>query len=347
MTAAAAKRDDPDEVPGLHDPEDRPLAEPRIRIVSARGDEVKEHTPAELKELLADSKTKLWIDLQNTGAAGFDQLAPALVFHPMAVEDCVVDINHPKVDDYRDYLYMALHSARWDDATPEPVLKEIDVLIGANYLVTYHEEETRGIERAREVLGRRSDLLSRGPDHLLHYILDVMVDNYLPIIDFIHTRVDDLEERVLQRPNKRVLADILRLKSGVSALRRVVGPQRDTILSLTRDEFSGIRPAIRPYFRDIYDRLLRVGDLLDSFRDELATVLEIYVSQVSNQLNEVMKVFTAITVIIIPVNLIASVYGMNVRYPGTDTVWGFWVSVGVMGGTGLMMYIWLRGRRWL
>ncbi|MEO6463346.1 MAG: magnesium transporter CorA family protein [Candidatus Eisenbacteria bacterium] len=247
MTAAAAKNRNPDELTDLHvDDTERPLAEPRIFILAARGDTVTEHVPADLKGLLADSKTKVWIDLQNTGAAGFDQLAPALQFHPMAVEDCVVDINHPKVDDYRDYLYLALHSARWDDTTREPVLKEIDVLIGANYLVTYHEEETRGIERARVMLGRRGDLLSRGPDHLLHYILDIMVDNYLPIIEFIHTRVDDLEERVLQRPNKRVLAEILRLKGGVSAIRRVVGPQRDTILALTRDEFPGIRPVVRP-----------------------------------------------------------------------------------------------------
>ena len=353
MTAAAKNRKrkkskDTEELPPLHIHEGvRPLAEPQIRILAARGNDVKEHTPAELKDILAEPDTKVWIDLQNTGAAGFDQLAPALTFHPMAVEDCVVDINHPKVDDYRDYLYLAIHSARWDDANPEPVLKEIDVLIGANYLLTYHEEDTRGIERAREVLGRRGDLLSRGPDQLLYYILDVVVDNYLPIIESIHTRIDDLEERVLHTPNRRVLADILRLKSGVSALRRVVGPQRDTILSLTRDEFTGIRPTIRPYFRDIYDRLVRVGDLLDSFRDELATVLDIYVSQVSNQLNEVMKVLTAITVIIVPVNLVASVYGMNVRYPGVDTEWGFWVSMGIMAATGLWMFIYLRGRRWL
>jgi magnesium transporter len=345
MTAAA--KIESTETLGVPDEGERPLAAPRITVIAARGDEVKSHTPAELAALLADAETRVWIDLQNTGAAGFDQLAPALQFHPLAIEDCVVDINHPKVDDYRDYLYIALHSARWDDASREPVLKEIDVLIGKNYLVTYHEEETRGIERAREALGRRGDLLSRGPDHLLYYILDVMVDNYLPIIELIHSRIDNLEERVLHRPGKRLLADVLRLKRGVASIRRVVGPQRDTILALTRDEFSGIRPAIRPYLRDVYDRLVRVGDLLDSFRDELATVLDIYVSQVSNQLNEVMKVLTLITVIIVPVTLVASIYGMNVRYPGSDTEWGFWVSLAVMALTALGMVVFFRSRRWL
>ena len=345
MTAAA--KIETTETLGGHDEGERPLAAPRVSVIAARGDEAKTHAPSELAVLLAEPETKVWIDLQNTGAAGFEQLLPALQFHPLAIEDCVVDINHPKVDDYRDYLYIALHSARWDDTDREPVLKEIDVLIGPNYLVTYHEEETRGIERARELLGRRGELLSRGPDHLLYYILDVMVDNYLPIIELIHSKVDDLEERVLHRPGKRLLADVLRLKRGVAAIRRVVGPQRDTILALTRDEFAGIRPSIRPYLRDVYDRLVRVGDLLDSFRDELATVLDIYVSQVSNQLNEVMKVLTLITVIIVPVTLVASIYGMNVRYPGTDTEWGFWLSMGIMAATGLGMFVYLRSRRWL
>jgi magnesium transporter len=329
------------------DAADRPLAPPRMLLIAARGDAAAEHDLSELSKLLAEPDTKVWVDLQNAGEAGFDKLTPALQFHPMAVEDCVLDVNHPKVDDYRDYLYIALHSARWDDPDLEPVLKEIDVLIGPQYLVTYHEEETRGIERARTLLARRGDLLSRGPDHLLYYILDVMVDNYLPIIEMVHTRIDELEERVLQRPDRRVLADILRLKRGVAMIRRVVGPQRDTILSLTRDEFPGIRPTIRPYLRDVYDRLARMSDHLDSFRDELATVLDIYVSQVSNQLNEVMKVLTAITVVIVPVTLISSIYGMNVDFPGTGTTWGFWMSVGLMAVTALAMIAYFRGRRWL
>jgi magnesium transporter len=347
MTAATQAKIETTGTLGEHDHGPRPLAEPRVTVTAARGDEAKIHPPADLAALLADSGTRVWIDLQNTGRAGFDQLAPALQFHPMAIEDCVADINHPKVDDYRDYLYIALHSARWDDTNREPVLKEIDVLIGANYLLTYHEEETRGIERARVMLARRGDLLSRGPDHLLYYILDVMVDNYLPIIELIHTRIDGLEERVLHRPNKRLLADILRLKRGVAAIRRVVGPQRDTMLALTRDEFPGIRSSIRPYLRDVYDRLVRVSDLLDSFRDELATVLDIYVSQVSNQLNEVMKVLTLITVVIVPVTLVASIYGMNVNFPGTGTTAGFWASLALMVVTALGMVIFFRSRRWL
>ena len=116
---------------------------------------------------------------------------------------------------------------------------------------------------------------------------------------------------------------------------------------MTRDEFAGIRPEIRPYLRDVFDRMARISEMLDSFRDELATILDIYVSQVSNQLNEVMKVLTAITVVIVPVTLISSIYGMNVDFPGTSTRGGFWVSMGLMVATALGMMLFFRSRRWL
>ncbi|MGH7724770.1 MAG: magnesium/cobalt transporter CorA [Candidatus Eiseniibacteriota bacterium] len=315
-------------------------------IVAAHGDTVRTIAPADLAATLAEARTNVWIDLRNTGQAGFDVIRP-LAFHPMAVEDCVLDINHPKVDDYRDYLYIALHSARWEATDALPVLKELDVLIGKNYVVTYHEEEMRSVTKAREILSRRADVLSRGPDHVLYVILDVMVDNYIPIIDMIQDRIDQLAERVLHNPNRRVVAEILRLKRGVAALRRIVGPQRDTILALTRSEYSGISAEMRPYLRDIFDRMVRVSESVESFRDELTTMLDIYVSQVSNQLNEVMKVLTVITVIIVPVTLVASVFGMNVLFPGTNTRTGFYWSLGIMLAVGFGMWWYFRSRRWL
>jgi magnesium transporter len=321
--------------------------DPKTVITVAKQDEVRTITREELPAALADPDARVWLDLENTGTGGFDALQPALVFHPMAVEDCVTDVNFPRVDDYGPYLYLAVHSARWDDDETGPTIKELDILLGSNYLVTYHEEPTRGITRAYELVCRRGSILSKGPDHLLYLILDVMVDNYMPILEGVQLRVDELEEKILEKPDRRLLAEILRFKRGIAALRRIVGPQRDTILALTRDEYGVIRPEIRPYLRDVYDRLARISDLLDSFRDELATILDIYVSQVSNQLNEVMKVLTLITVIIVPVTLVASIYGMNVVFPGANTRHGWWTAVGLMVFTALGMVWFFRSRKWL
>jgi magnesium transporter len=154
---------------------------------------------------------------------------------------------------------------------------------------------------------------------------------------------------LFRTPNQRLLAEILELKRGMAKLRRIVGPQRDTILSLTREEFTGIREETRPYLRDVYDRMTRVGDLLDSYRDELAALLEIYATQVSNRLNEVMKVLTIITVILMPMTLIASIYGMNFEFP--EKHWpeplGYLWALGLMVVVGLGMYWFLRRRRWM
>jgi len=323
------------------------MGEPKTVIRVATKESVETITREQLPAALADKESRVWVDLENTGTGGFDELQPALVFHPMAIEDCVTDVNFPRADDYGPYLYIAVHSARWEENEPEPTIKELDIILGADYIVTYHEEPTRGITRADELVQRRPSLLSKGPDNLLYLILDVMVDNYMPILEQLQGRVDDIEEKILNEPDRRLLADILLFKRGIAALRRIVGPQRDTILALTRDEYEEIRPEIRPYLRDVYDRLARISDLLDSFRDELATILDIYVSQVSNQLNEVMKVLTLITVIIVPVTLVASIYGMNVIFPGVNTRHGFWVAMALMAMTAAGMVWFFRSRKWL
>lgn len=320
---------------------------PQTVITAAKDGTAWSVAPAQLDAALAEPTTNVWIDLVNAGQEGFEALKPALLFHPLVVEDCVMDINHPKVDDYRDYVYLAVHSARWEEKEPEPTLKELDLIVGPRYLVSYHEESTRSIERAHQTLSRRGDLLSRGPDYLLYFILDVMVDNYLPILEMLQDRIDRLEEKMIRKADRRTMVDVMHLKRGVSRLRRIVGPQRDTILALTRDEFTAIRPETRLYLRDVYDRMARIGDLLDLYRDEMATLLELYVSQVSNQLNEVMKVLTAITVIIVPVTLIASIYGMNVQFPGFNTEWGFWASLALMALTAGGMLMYFRSRKWL
>ena len=323
------------------------MGEPKTVIMAATKDTVETIGRDQLAAAMADRHARVWIDLENTGTAGFDALRPTLEFHPMVVEDCVTDLNFPRADDYGPYLYIAVHSARWDENETGPTIKELDIVLGSDYIVTYHEEPTRGVTRAYDLVSRRGSILSKGPDNLLYLILDVMVDNYMPILEQLQGRVDEIEERILHKPDRRLLAEILRFKRGIAALRRIVGPQRDTILALTRDEYDEIRPEIRPYLRDVYDRLARISDLLDSFRDELATVLDIYVSQVSNQLNEVMKVLTLITVIIVPVTLVASIYGMNVMFPGVNTRGGFWMAVALMGVTAVGMVWFFRSRKWL
>lgn len=293
----------------------------------------------------------VWLDMDDEPAGAVAGALAPLGIHPLAVEDMVAQVNRPKVDSYGAYVYVVVHSARWDD--DRPTLREIDLLIGERFLVTHHEGTTRSVETAREVLPRRPELLAHGPAPLMHFLLDVLVDHWLPIMDQVSEEVDGLEESLFGTPDAALHQRILRLKRGMSALRRIVGPQRDTVLALTRDEFVPVPAEIRPYLRDVYDRLARVSDLLDSFREETASLLELHAAQVANQLNSVIKRLTVIATVGLPLTIVTGYYGMNV---GPDRIfpefrWFGGHPLAVVWALGLLVtgatWWYLRRRRWM
>jgi len=316
-----------------------------IRAWHADAAGAREVPPADATRLALAGPGTVWLDLEGEDEAAARALLAPLGIHPVALDDVVAHINRPKVDDYGAYLYVAVHSARWE-AAGLPTLRELDLLVCERFLVTYHEGATRSVTAAHEVLRRRPELLARGPAHLMHFMLDVLVDHYLPITERVAADIDELEERLFARRDEPMDEGILRLKRGLSALRRIVGPQRDTVLALTRDEFRAIPAEMRPYLRDVYDRLARVSDLLDSFRDEAATLLELHVTIVSNRLNQVIKMLTVIATIMLPLTVITSYYGMNFRLPEFGWRGGWLYALGLLVATAIGTWWYLRRRRW-
>ncbi len=228
-----------------------------IRAWMADAQGVHETAPGEALESAQEGVANAWVDFQCESEPSIRAVLGLLDIHPLVIDDIAVDLNRPKVDDFGSYLYIAVHSARWDDE--RPVMREIDMVLGDHFLITSHDEPTRSVAAAQQVIERRPALLQRTPAVLLHYILDDMVSNYLPIVDHVAEQLDELEEAVLEEGDPALVQQkILRLKRGLSALRRIVGPQRDIILTLTRDEFRTIPRDLRPYLRDVYDRLARV-----------------------------------------------------------------------------------------
>lgn len=302
--------------------------------------------PFEAVRLAADGRCMTWIDIDDESPAAIVELLAPLHIHSLAIEDMVTDANRPKVDDYGSYLYLVVHSARWEPGQ-KPALREVDILLGERFLVTFHEGPTRSVTEAQQMLARRPGLLAKGPAHLLHFVLDVLVDHYLPIMDEIAQQLDGLEEQAFRRPDKLLNVTVLRLKRGMAALRRIMGPQRDTILALTRDEFHTIPPIMRPYLRDVYDRLARVNDLLDSFRDEIAGVLDLHVAIQSNRLNQVIKVLTVIATLGLPVTLVTSYYGMNFRFAAYEWRYGELYVLALLAATLLITWGILKARHWL
>ena len=316
-----------------------------IRAWHADAAGAREVAPADAIRLAVAGTGMAWVDIEAADESAVQTLLAPLGIHPVAFEDMVAHINRPKVDDYGAYLYLAIHSARWEKGA-RPTLREIDMLIGERFLITFHEGATRSITAAHELLARRPELLSRGPTTLLHFLLDCLVDHYLPITEEVAGEIDALEESLFGETESGMNEGILRLKRGLSALRRIVGPQRDTVLALTRDEFRAVPAEVRPYLRDVYDRLARVSDLLDSFRDEIATLLELHVAVTSNRLNSVIKVLTVIATIMLPLTVITSYYGMNFRLPEFAWEWGWLYVLGLLAATALGTWWYLRRRHW-
>jgi len=313
-----------------------------IRAWVAEGAAVR---PAEAPEALAALARGafVWIDLDCEDEASARRTLEPLGIHPLVLDDMVREVNRPKVDNYGSYLYLVVHSARWDQDRPQ--LRELDIVLGERFLITYHDGTTRSIAAAHEVLPRRPDLLGRGPGVLLHFILDVLVDHYLPIMDRIAEDVDQLEEQLFRPGQRRLHQRVVQLKRGMSALRRIMGPQRDTMLALTRDEFRAVPAELRPYLRDVYDRLARVSDLLDSFRDETSSLLELHIAMVSNRLNQVIKRLTVIATIGLPLTVITSYYGMNFDLPEFKWPWGEWYALALLVLTALATWWFLRRQR--
>ncbi len=309
------------------------------------GGTVAASSPVEAARAAAAGTGLAWMDFADEPDRCADEVLEILQIHPLVREDMMVQINRPKVDNYGSYIYLVMHSARWDE--DKPFLREIDIVLGERFLITYHEGQPRSIEAAHEVLPRRSELLRDGPVHVLHFILDALVDQYMPIVDRVSEELDELEEKLFEVDQLPPNRQILQLKRGMSALRRIVGPQRDTVLALTRDEFVPIPPAMRPYLRDVFDRMARVSDLLDSFRDETSSLLDLHVSMTSNRLNEIIKRLTIIATIGLPLTLITSWYGMNFQFHEYQFKHPLIYIVGLCAATAGATWWYLKRNNWL
>ena len=284
--------------------------------------------------LAPDSGVILWADLGNVDPAETRRvLSETFRFHELSVEDAVSSSHHPKVEPYDGYLYLILHGIDWN-ATQQGgfTTHDIDFFIGPNYLVTVHNGTSRSIASVQGICPRNGFVLGGGPVNLVHRIVDTMVDNYRPEVSALEDRLDAVEEAVFSASNEEVVRQILAIKRDVGSLRRVVMPQRDVIARLARREFAIIDEPLSYKFRDVHDHLVRLADEANTFHDRVTGVLDAHLSFVSNRMNEVMKVLTLIATIFMPLTVLTSLYGMNVRIPlmpGSDGA-QFWDVVIMM-----------------
>jgi magnesium transporter len=291
----------------------------------------------------------VWVDLSAATPEEARVLTDVFHFHELAVEDALAEIHHPKVEAYGDYLYLILHGIDFKAREHAFRTQEVDFFLGEQYLVTFHNGTSRSISHIGEICGRNERVLGEGPAALLYRIIDTMVDNYRPEVDKLGDRLDLLEKEVFERPKSTLVKRILDFKRDISSLRRVIMPERDAVSRLARREFSQISEGLSYKFRDVHDHLVRLSDEAVYFQDRVSSLLDAHLSNVSNQLNGVMKVLTIISTIFMPMTVLTGMYGMNVplpHLPGGEDV-AFWWILGIMASVTVVMLVFFRRRRWL
>jgi magnesium transporter len=307
-------------------------------------------TAADLPELLKDTSAVIWVDMEAPTEADERVLLDVFKFHPLTVEDCRENRHYPKVEEFEGYLYFIVHGVTADISPERFNTIELDGFLGRNYVITYHHEMFRSIDNVKQLLRTTPVACQRGTAFLLHQILDQVVDYYSPVLDDFDDRIDKLEDDIftLKQPNNMILSEIMDLKRSVLRLRRISGKQMDILHRMSRGEFALITEEMRPFYRDVYDHLVRVVDLAENYRDLISGSLEAYLSVVSNRLNEIMKVLTIFSAIMLPLTFIAGVYGMNFdNMPELHSRYGYYGVWIIMVAVAVAMLLFFKRRGWI
>jgi magnesium transporter len=305
-----------------------------------------------VRRALSDPQGLLWLDLEAPSPEEASVLSDVFDFHPLTIEDCLAPrFDPPKIDDYGRYLFVVAHGVEEYVRGRELEPAELDLYLGANYVVSSHLAPMAAVRRLLERCQRGGPVLNHDAGFLLHTLLDGLVDDMLPVVDELDETVDRAEEEVLADPQRSTLQEILLVRRNSMRLRRFTTAEREIANRLSRGEFPAlVREEAHVYFRDVYDHLVRIEYLVESVRDLADGALNTYLSVVSNRLNEVMKVLTAAAAIFLPLALIPAVYGMNFTdntWPPWDEPWSFALVVGAMVALGAVMAFFFRRRGWI
>jgi magnesium transporter len=317
-----------------------------FRCVNGHIEQPPDFTPERLSE---HPEALHWIDLEDPTVKEATILEDPFHFHPLAIEDCLSEVHHPKVDDYGPYIFVIVHGIRFDAPTDQFITRELDMFLGPNYLVTHHNGPMRSVQAARELCSKDlQTAFPRGVEFLMHQILDQMFDHYFPSLDAIEDKIQLVQIEVFENPTQDTLDRIFALKRDILQLRRICIPQREIVHRLSRGEFRTINAKAAVYFRDIYDNLFRIVDAALQYHDMAQSTMDAYLSSVNNRLNETMKRLTIVTAMLAPLTVITGVYGMNFEFiPELHWRFGYLWALGLMGMVSVGLIWFFRRKGWI
>lgn len=297
------------------------------------------------------ASTVTWVNVDGVhDAAVIETLGASFALHPLVLEDILNTDQRPKVEDYGDYLYVVLKMIFPSGIGSRVTTEQVSIVLGSNFVLSFQEGEKGDVfDSLRERLrGGKGRIRREGADYLAYSLLDAIVDHYFVVLDRLGEQIEALENEIVARPAPRSLHALHALKREMIFLRRSIWPLREVLASLQRGETRLVRAPTGAYLRDVYDHTIQAMDVVETFRDMLSGMMDIYLSSSSHRLNEVMMVLTVITTFFMPLTFIAGIYGMNFEHmPETKWRWGYPAVLGVMLAIGASMWVYFRRKRWL
>ncbi|MBN1126780.1 MAG: magnesium/cobalt transporter CorA [Sedimentisphaerales bacterium] len=297
-----------------------------------------------------DLPTVTWLNIDGPSAAVIEELGTHFNMHPLIQEDILTTGQRPKCEEYEDHLFVVLEMMRYDEQRHIVKFEQVSLVVGNQFVLSFQEEVGDVFDAVRErIRSAKGRVRKMGADYLAYALIDAIVDHYFLVLEKLGEQIEDLETRILGDSDVSVSQEIHRLKRELSLLRRSVWPLREVLSNLQRTESYLIQETTRLYLRDVYDHTIQVIDTIETFRDMVAGLLDLYLAAVSNRMNAVMKVLTVIATIFIPLSFFAGVYGMNFeQMPELQWRWayplGFWSVIVIAAGS---MLLYFKRRKWL
>ena len=301
-----------------------------------------------LRLVRGDKGLILWVDLDNpTDEEIKNILEGVFQFHPLAIEDCVTPSSLPKIEDYEDYLFMVTHAVDFS-RQDKFASTELDLFLGKEFLVTFHRTPLRSVSTLSDRLAKNAGPGPRGPDRLAHSLLDLLVDNYAPMLAELHGELEEIEEIVLgQASDKKLVGELLQVRGDFTKLRQIVRPQRDVIDRLARGDSKMIRASLLPYYRDLRDNLARLEETVTSYHERLMLAFDIYLNKAAFEANEGIKFLTALTAVTLPAVMVGGWYGMNFEHmPELRSPHGYLFASGFTLVSTVLMAVYLKKKKW-
>ncbi len=310
-------------------------------------------TTPDLATCLSSKKIEgiTWLNIEGLhDTNGITQIAKQFDLHPLTIEDILNVEQRPKVEEFENYLFITLKALVVHKKTHSFTSQQISLVLGKDFLLSFHEQDTHLFDNVRERLTKTSNqrLRQQGPDYLAYRLMDAIIDEYFVVLETLGDQIEKTEEIIINNPTPQTPRMIYRMKRQMLMLRRAIWPMREAMGHLMHGEEEFITPFTQVYLRDLYDHTVQAIDTLETFRDLLSNMLDMYLSSLTNRMNEIMKTLTVITTIFIPITAIASIYGMNFEImPGLHSAYGYPIALICMIGVAVLMMLYFWKKKWV